>query len=66
LRPFEELLEEIKADPELTRRDEMKAKFNEIRAQYDEGALRDKRVFYAQWQCKKALGLLKTAVRRMR
>ena len=64
LRPFEEFLEELKADPELTRRDEMIVKFNEIRAQYDEGTLRDKRVFYTQWQCKKILGLLKTTVRK--
>ncbi len=64
LAPFNELLEEIKSDPELTRKEEFMVKFEEIQNQYDPETLRDKRLFYVMWQCKKALGLLKGKVRR--
>ena len=32
--------------------------------QYDDEVLRDKRLFYIIWQCKKALGLLKGTIRK--
>ncbi len=63
LKPFEELLNDIKADPKLEHKDEFIRRFEEIVSQYDAETLRDKRVFYAQWQCKRALGLLKGTVR---
>ncbi len=65
LRPFQELLDDINSDPELTRRDEFVHRFEEIQSQYDDETLRDKRLFYIQWQCKKALGLLKGKTRRL-
>jgi WD40 repeat protein len=64
LAPFNELLKEIEKDPELNRCDELIEKFEEIRSQYSEEVLRDKRLFYVNWQCKKALGLLKGKVRK--
>lgn len=63
LAPFNELLKEIESDPELIRKDEFIQKFENIRSQYSEETLQDKRLFYVNWQCKKALGLLKAKVR---
>jgi len=62
LEPFEKFLEEIQNDPELTRKAEHIQKFEYIQTQYSDATLRDKRVFYIMWQCKKALGLLKGKV----
>ena len=62
LEPFETLLKEIEADPQLTRKDEHIRKFEEIQSQYSEATLKDKRIFYIMWQCKRALGLLKGTV----
>ncbi len=59
LTPLEDLLKEIEADTDQSRRNELSQKFEEILSRYDEETLRDKRVFYLQWQCKKGLGLLK-------
>ncbi|MHA2142273.1 MAG: WD40 repeat domain-containing protein [Candidatus Thorarchaeota archaeon] len=64
LSPFKSLLAEIEADTNKSRQDELIQKFNEISNQYDEEVLRDKRVFYILWQCKRALGLLKGTPRR--
>ncbi|TFF94406.1 hypothetical protein EU546_04915, partial [Candidatus Thorarchaeota archaeon] len=64
MEPFEELLEEIKADKDGARRDELIQKFEDLRSQYDPEVLRDKRVFYVLWQCKRGLGLLKGKPRR--
>jgi dipeptidyl aminopeptidase/acylaminoacyl peptidase len=64
LAPFESLLKEIESDSELTQRDTLIQKFENLRNQYDEETLKDKRLFYVQWQCKKALGLLKGKVRK--
>jgi len=57
--PFEELLEEIKADEDGSRKDELIEKFRNLQSRYDEETLKAKRVFYAVWKCKRALGLLK-------
>ncbi len=59
LSPFKSLLAEIEADTARVRRDEFIRRFEELRGQYDPEVLRDKRVFYVVWQCKRALGLLK-------
>jgi WD40 repeat protein len=64
LEPFNNLLKEIESDPELTRKDEHIRKFEEIQSQHSEATLKDKRVFYIMWQCKRALGLLKGTVRK--
>ncbi|MFX1368171.1 MAG: WD40 repeat domain-containing protein [Promethearchaeota archaeon] len=63
LAPFTELLAEIEADSEQARQEELTEKYNALLSQYDPETLRDKRLFYAQWQCKKALGLLKGTTR---
>jgi WD40 repeat protein len=63
LRPFQELLSEIEADPTLSRKEELLEKFEATKAQYDPEVLRDKRLFYVMWQCKRALGLLKGTTR---
>jgi WD40 repeat protein len=57
--PLESLLKEIEADTKHNRTEELTRKFEEMRSQYDDEMLRDKRLFYVVWQCKKALGLLK-------
>lgn len=59
LAPFKSLLAEIEADTSKSRQDELIHKFNDISGQYEEEVLKDKRVFYILWQCKRALGLLK-------
>ena len=59
LAPFKSLLAEIEADTDNIRQDELIQKLNDISDMYDEGVLRDKRIFYILWQCKRALGLLK-------
>jgi WD40 repeat protein len=64
LAPFKSLLAEIEADADKSRQDELIRKFNDISQQFDEEVLRDKRVFYILWQCKRALGLLKGTPRR--
>ncbi|MDF1539589.1 MAG: hypothetical protein P1Q69_11880, partial [Candidatus Thorarchaeota archaeon] len=64
LAPFNSLLQEIQDDTQLSRKDELLQKYENLVSQFDEETLRDKRLFYVNWQCKKALGLLKTAVRR--
>ena len=66
LAPFNDLLSEIESDSELNRREELIIKFEDLRAQHTEETLRDKRLFYVNWQCKKALGLLKGPVKRTR
>ena len=62
LSPFQELLDEIKADTELTRKSKHIQKFESLQQQHDPEVLRDKRLFYIIWQCKKELGLLKGTV----
>jgi WD40 repeat protein len=62
LAPFQQLLAEIQADSELVKRDEFVERFESIVSRYDAETLKDKRLFYVQWQCKKALGLLKGKV----
>ena len=57
--PFKELLADIENDPELTRKDELIQKYNALQDDHDSDTLRDKRIFYILWQCKRALGLLK-------
>jgi WD40 repeat protein len=57
--PMESLLKEIEADSKHARTQELIRRFEEMRSQYDDEMLRDKRLFYVVWQCKKALGLLK-------
>ncbi|MGY5874648.1 MAG: WD40 repeat domain-containing protein [Candidatus Thorarchaeota archaeon] len=64
LHPFEELLKDIESDTENTRREELVQKFEAVQSQYSEEVLKDKRVFYIMWQCKKALRLLKGTVRK--
>ncbi len=59
LAPFKALLSEIEADTTHSRREELIQKFETLKSQYDPEVLRDKRVFYAVWQCKRGLGLLK-------
>ncbi len=63
LEPFRNLLQEIENDPAGNRREELIRKYNEVVSNYDPEVLRDKRLFYVNWQCKKALGLLKAKVR---
>ncbi|MFW9907749.1 MAG: WD40 repeat domain-containing protein [Candidatus Thorarchaeota archaeon] len=63
LEPFNELLREIESDPTLARKDELILKYEDLVSQYDEESLRDKRLFYVNWQCKKALDLLKGKTR---
>lgn len=57
--PLQSLLKEIEADTKHNRTEELSRRFEEMRSQYDDEMLRDKRLFYIVWQCKKALGLLK-------
>lgn len=57
--PLQSLLKEIEADTKHSRTPELTRTFEEMRSQYDDEMLRDKRLFYLVWQCKKALGLLK-------
>jgi WD40 repeat protein len=64
LDPFKSLLVEIEADTEKSRQDELIQKLNDISGQFDDEVLRDKRVFYILWQCRRALGLLKGTPRR--
>ncbi|MHA2020681.1 MAG: WD40 repeat domain-containing protein [Candidatus Thorarchaeota archaeon] len=64
LAPFKNLLAEIEADADKSRQEGLIQKFNDISKQFDEEVLRDKRVFYILWQCKRALGLLKGTPRR--
>ncbi|MFW9966737.1 MAG: WD40 repeat domain-containing protein [Candidatus Thorarchaeota archaeon] len=64
LAPFKNLLSEIEADTDKIRQDELIQKLNDISNQFDEEVLRDKKVFYILWQCKRALGLLKGTPRR--
>jgi WD40 repeat protein len=66
LSPFQNLLDEIKANDDEGRKQEFIERFKEIQSQYDEEALRDKRLFYVMWQCKRELGLLKGKVRKRR
>jgi WD40 repeat protein len=65
LAPFKGLLAEVEADVDKSRQDELVQKLNEISGRYEEEVLRDKRVFYILWQCKRALGLLKGAPKRI-
>lgn len=62
--PFQSLLKEIEADTKQIHRKELTSKFEELRSQYDDEMLRDKRLFYVVWQCKKALGLLKAITKK--
>ena len=64
LAPFKSLLSEIEADTEKSRQAELEKKLNDLSSQYEDEVLRDKRVFYILWQCKRALGLLKGTPRR--
>ncbi|MFX0056578.1 MAG: WD40 repeat domain-containing protein [Promethearchaeota archaeon] len=64
LAPFKNLLSEIEADIEKSRQAELEKKLNKLSGQYEDEVLRDKRVFYILWQCKRALGLLKGTPRR--
>ncbi|MBN2228721.1 MAG: WD40 repeat domain-containing protein [Candidatus Thorarchaeota archaeon] len=59
LKPFQDLLTEIEAANDPSRRDEFVEKFENLSAQHDEETLQTKRMFYVVWQCKRALGLLK-------
>ncbi len=63
LSPFQSLLQEIKADTSGTRHEEFVERYEALVSQYDEEVLRDKRLFYMNWQCKRELGLLKGAAR---
>lgn len=65
LEPFQNLLQEIEADSSGDRREELIVKYESLVSSYDPEVLRDKRLFYANWQCKKGLGLLKGTVRKM-
>jgi len=64
LAPFNNLLQEIQNDTEQSQRDEFVHKYESLVSHYDADTLRDKRLFYITWQCKKALGLLKGKVRK--
>ncbi|MFX0108280.1 MAG: WD40 repeat domain-containing protein, partial [Candidatus Hodarchaeota archaeon] len=64
LAPFSNLLQEIEGDKDGIRREELIQKFNDLTSQHDPETLKDKRLFYVQWQCKRALGLLKGTVRK--
>jgi WD40 repeat protein len=59
LAPFQNLLTEIEAANDPARNEEFIQKFDEICARYDPETLQTKNMFYAVWQCKRALGLLK-------
>ncbi|MFW9919061.1 MAG: WD40 repeat domain-containing protein [Candidatus Thorarchaeota archaeon] len=65
LEPFQSLLQEIESDPSEGRKEEFIARYESLVSNYDAEVLRDKRLFYVNWQCKKALGLLKGAVRKV-
>ncbi|MFW9912248.1 MAG: WD40 repeat domain-containing protein [Candidatus Thorarchaeota archaeon] len=64
LAPFRSLLSEIEDDTERSRQAELVQKLNDLSGRYEGEVLRDKRVFYILWQCKRALGLLKGTPRR--
>lgn len=64
LEPFNTLLQEIQSNTEQSQKEVLVQRFEDLVSQYDEETLRDKRLFYVTWQCKKALGLLKATVRR--
>ncbi len=64
LAPFQELLAEIEAANDPTRRDEFVQKFEKMCERYDHATLQTKNMFYAVWQCKRALGLLKGGVKK--
>ncbi len=66
LEPFESLLHDIEANMTEDNKDEFIEKYESLVANYDQETLRDKRLFYANWQCKKALDLLKGTVRKAR
>ncbi len=59
LAPFRDLLAEIQADSTGAHREEHIRQFDDLVQRYGEETLKDKRVFYLMWQCKRALGLLK-------
>ncbi|MHA1772107.1 MAG: WD40 repeat domain-containing protein [Candidatus Thorarchaeota archaeon] len=59
LAPFNALLKEIESDTDHSHREELIQKYEALKAQYDPEVLRDKRVFYVLWQCRRGLGLLK-------
>lgn len=59
LAPFQELLAEIEAANDPNRRDEFVQKYEQVCERYDHATLQTKNMFYAVWQCKRALGLLK-------
>ncbi|NHJ14428.1 MAG: hypothetical protein EAX95_12185 [Candidatus Thorarchaeota archaeon] len=63
LAPFTQLLAEIEADTEQSRHEDLVQKYNDLVSQYNPETLQDKRLFYASWQCKRALGLLKGTAR---
>jgi WD40 repeat protein len=64
LAPFKNLLSEIEADTDKSRQAEFVQKLNDLSSQYEDEVLRDRRVFYILWQCRRALGLLKGTPRR--
>jgi len=64
LKPFQDLLVEIEIANDPNRRDEFIQKFDEICRRYDAATLQTKNMFYAVWQCKRALGLLKGSVKK--
>jgi len=64
LAPFQKLLAEIEAANDPNRREEFVQKFDEVCAQYDSATLQTKNMFYVVWQCKRALGLLKSNVKK--
>ena len=64
LAPFKKLLSEIEADTEKSRQAEHVQMLNDLSRKFEDEVLRDKRVFFIIWQCKRALGLLKGTPRR--
>ncbi|MHA1577972.1 MAG: WD40 repeat domain-containing protein [Candidatus Thorarchaeota archaeon] len=62
--PFQDLLKEVESDTSKSQNAELIAKFENLQSQYSADVLRDKRIFYIMWQCKRALGLLKGATRK--
>jgi WD40 repeat protein len=64
LAPFQDLLKEIEDANDPNRRDEFIQKFENVCSQYDPETLQTKNMFYAVWQCKRALGLLKGSVKK--
>ena len=62
--PFQELLQEVESDTSKSRTAELISKFENLQSQYSADVLRDKRIFYILWQCKRALGILKGATRK--